>query len=647
MSEGRVEELKEKIEKWQEELDTIWKDKDTDAAEVERRNLRNLINQAKREIDEIENGPKEEEKIDLEKEFEEIKKSKDNKESEKNRLKLHIEKLREEQENYSSRKNTSYREIYDEYEKQIKESEKKLEELEKEESWEEKDKKLKTCTQLRMKYEKDIKEKEKEIREVERKIEDIEFGTEEAQEEIEIINKDGTKEKVKAPKILKLYEELKKLKGELKDLEGRRQECQELIDEIYGRDKEKEKRELEPEEIAYFHGQGDRVENTRDDRRANDEYFGFEKQGKGERKGPSNPGPSNPGPKNPGAKNPEPKNPGPKNPGAKNPEPKSPEAKSPEANTTKDDLIFVTYDAKLGTYKIISASKDKPFTKEISTRDLTSLKEFDDFKADMYLKYGDDKCKHVDLFTTYMLNEFDKKYDTNKVENFIKAANKEEEISRNTSISYYMDGIYGRKHSEYESNFFMGLANQQKQLGLANVYKNQYIRFIEKHDKIRHAMAQLNKFINNLDPKTRMLGAGKEEVKKEEENREPIKKETERKSFIPQYSISAMNLVSRINQCKSIDDLNAIKEENKDTIWSNEDDINLIENAFNEKNQKLINKKDEERNNKKSKYNIKNNPKLIGIRRIKYAAKNKIKKIREKDKKNEEKRKQKGTEEVR
>lgn len=325
MSEGRVEELKEKIEKWQEELDTIWKDKDTDAAEVERRNLRNLINQAKREIDEIENGPKEEEKIDLEKEFEEIKKSKDNKESEKNRLKLHIEKLREEQENYSTRKNTSYREIYDEYEKQIKESEKKLEELEKEESGEEKDKKLKTCTQLRMKYEKDIKEKEKEIREVERKIEDIEFGTEEAQEEIEIINKDGTKEKVKAPKILKLYEELKKLKGELKDLEGRRQECQKLIDEIYGRDKEKEKRELEPEEIAYFHGQGDRVENTRDDRRANDEYFGFEKQGKGERKGPNSPNSKNPESGNPGPKKTEPKDPGAKNPGIKNPESKKPE----------------------------------------------------------------------------------------------------------------------------------------------------------------------------------------------------------------------------------------------------------------------------------------------------------------------------------
>ena len=35
--EERINELEENIKKWREELDTVWKGKDTDAAEVERR----------------------------------------------------------------------------------------------------------------------------------------------------------------------------------------------------------------------------------------------------------------------------------------------------------------------------------------------------------------------------------------------------------------------------------------------------------------------------------------------------------------------------------------------------------------------------------------------------------------------------------
>ena len=58
MENTKVEELKEKIEKWQEELETVWAGKETDAAEVERRNLRNLISNAKKEIEEIENPKK-------------------------------------------------------------------------------------------------------------------------------------------------------------------------------------------------------------------------------------------------------------------------------------------------------------------------------------------------------------------------------------------------------------------------------------------------------------------------------------------------------------------------------------------------------------------------------------------------------------
>ena len=281
--EEKLEELKARIAKWQEELDTVWAGKETDAAEVERRNLRNLIANAKREIEEIEN-PKTQNELgnnfdDLKKKFEEIKKEGQDKAVEKNRLRHHIERLTEERENYASQKNTAYKDIYNEYTKQIEDAEKEIEELEKEEPQAEQDKKIRTVTALRQEYETQIRDKEKEIRVVKRQIEDIEYATEEAMVEKEL--EDGTK--VKTPKVLELYKDLEKLEKELKDLENKKDECQQYLDEIKGK---VESRELDPEEIKYFHGQGDVVENTRDDRRANDEYFGFEKVKPGMRKEP-------------------------------------------------------------------------------------------------------------------------------------------------------------------------------------------------------------------------------------------------------------------------------------------------------------------------------------------------------------------------
>ena len=129
----KVEELKEKIEKWQEELETVWTGKETDAAEVERRNLRNLIANAKREIEEIEN-PKTQNELGnsfdaLKKEYEDIKKKDADKKLQINRLKNRIDKLTDERENYASLKNSSYKDIYDEYTKQIEEAEKEIKEL--------------------------------------------------------------------------------------------------------------------------------------------------------------------------------------------------------------------------------------------------------------------------------------------------------------------------------------------------------------------------------------------------------------------------------------------------------------------------------------------------------------------------------------
>ena len=312
--EKRINELEENIKAWREELNTVWQGRDTDAAEVERRNLRDLINNAEREIDqlrgnaEIVNENPEERFNKLKEEFEKIKQgNSDDKLVEINKLKLQIERMKEERENYASRKNTEYKEIYDAYtkgtdrkekvivtdektgeqkeeektihSKGIEDLEKDLEQLEKE--YEkgksgERDKNIRAVTALRQEYDKQIKDKEKEIRKIKRQIEDIELGTDEAMVEKEL--SDGTK--VKTPKILELNKDLDKLEKELRELISNRDECEQVINQLKGIEKE-EKPEYTEQQNAeytkYFHGQGDIPENTRDDRRANDEYSGFEK----------------------------------------------------------------------------------------------------------------------------------------------------------------------------------------------------------------------------------------------------------------------------------------------------------------------------------------------------------------------------------
>ena len=300
----RIEELEKNIANWQEELDTVWNGKNTDVAEVERRNLKNLIDNAKKEIDELKGIEKSEENLqDPIELLEELKAEKDKNEREKSELERHLARLEEERENYASKKNSSYKDIYDEYTSQIDKIKEKLEKMEQEKEDEDKDRKIRTLTKGKMDVEKEINDIQKQIskkeKEIERKlrrkqeeIEDIEFGTEDAMEEKEL--SDGTK--VKVPKINRLYKELDELKESLnkeldelketlKEKEELRDEFEQFINELKGIEKE-EKTEYTPEQnheyTKYFHGQGDIKENDRDDRRANDEYFGFEgDRGKG------------------------------------------------------------------------------------------------------------------------------------------------------------------------------------------------------------------------------------------------------------------------------------------------------------------------------------------------------------------------------
>ena len=113
-----IEELERNIEQWQNEIDTVWAGKDTDAAEVEKQ---------------------------------------------RKELNRHLDRLKEERKNYESQKNGSYKDIYEEYTKQIKKIEEKLSKKAEKHSQEEKDRQIKVLTKGRMDAEKEIKKIEQQM----------------------------------------------------------------------------------------------------------------------------------------------------------------------------------------------------------------------------------------------------------------------------------------------------------------------------------------------------------------------------------------------------------------------------------------------------------------------------------------------------
>lgn len=325
-NEKRKQELQEAIERWENEIETVWKDKTTQAAQDEVRNLRNLIANARREIDEIDgnvqqNTPTDDR--DPEEVLRTLKTEKERQNAEKGRLRLSIERLKEEREDYTGNKD-----LYDEYTRKIEETEKELaraemsqtdrykrittlrisieglkerrekqkdnklayegftntiEKLEKEyeeltKIEEEREKNIKLLTKGRMKEEEAKREIEAQIRKKQQEISEIEYDTENAMEEIEL----SSGEKVRQPKVLRLYKELDELKAQLKGKDDKIKEYQDAIDELKGikKDKEVEPHEMTPDEVRYYHGQGDyreyggeNGEDTRKNRLDNDQYF--------------------------------------------------------------------------------------------------------------------------------------------------------------------------------------------------------------------------------------------------------------------------------------------------------------------------------------------------------------------------------------
>ena len=222
-----------------------------------------------------ENPEKDVENMTPEELLEQLKKGEIDTKKQKTELTLSIEKLEDEKKAYESQKNTAYKDIYQEYENAIQKKKEELENLEKNEI-EGKNKKIRILTQGKMMQEEKITEIKKKIESKQREIKNIQYGTEKAMQDKKL--KDGTNAKV--PKVFEQYKQLFKLQEELEKEIAKQNEYQTYINQLKGIEKEEKpqytQKQME-EYTKYFHGQGDIPENNRDDKRANDEYFGFEK----------------------------------------------------------------------------------------------------------------------------------------------------------------------------------------------------------------------------------------------------------------------------------------------------------------------------------------------------------------------------------
>ena len=323
----KIEELNASIKNWQEEIDNVWSKRNTNASQDEIRNLRNLINNAKREIDRLEgneNVVTQTSEVNPEEVLKKVQKEKESETAEKGRLKLSIERLKEERKDYTGNKDlydeytrkieevekelgklemtqtekyerittlkinldglkekrekfVDNKEKYEEYTKIIEKVEKEYEELIKKE--EEKEKNIKILTKGKIQEEKEKKEIESAIKKKQLQISEVEYDTENAMEEVEL----SSGEKIKQPKVIRLYKELDELKKKLKGKDDKIKEYQDAIDQLKGIEKEKQNHELTPDETRYYHGQGDlreyggeNGEDTRKNRLDNDQYFAEE-----------------------------------------------------------------------------------------------------------------------------------------------------------------------------------------------------------------------------------------------------------------------------------------------------------------------------------------------------------------------------------
>lgn len=179
-----------------------------------------------------------------------------------------------------------------------------------------------------------------------------------------------------------------------------------------------------------------------------------------------------------------------------------------------DETIVIEFSAKERKYKVINEDRDSKEDFEMTIDEIINSKEFSDFKEDILFN-RDENLENMDTYLSFILNKSDNKWNTNKLENYINALNKKEAISAKTDIYYNMNGIYSKEYDEVSSNFFMDTANKHSNLGIADVEKNTWTKFLEKHDKIRKGIFNARKIANrvkNLVSKNKSLNGEPQKV---------------------------------------------------------------------------------------------------------------------------------------
>lgn len=499
-----------------------------------------------------------------------------------NVLKGKIERLKEEQEIYKYDKA-----VYDEYTKSIQQVEEEISKLEsmntmdakkeiKSKINEKKDEAIKKVTALRIEKEKLIADKELEISKKEIEAQEIlqKAGTEEAMLEKEL--SDGTK--VKVPRILETYKELDKLKDELKQFENDKEDCQKYIDELKGIEEKVETRQLEPEEIRFFHGQGDLPKDIKENVAANNEYFeigeaGEAKKVKVEKEKIELNQPSIKSQIKPQSQ----------------PQSQPQQEHKPQSQTQtktekkQEPKMYIDFYAKDQKYKLIYQEGVKVISKDISLKDIVSDDKYKGFVERLQEKATESQLKEIDPYIAYIIAQTEM---SDKFNDYIKATLNKDSKLDSIGIKYNMNGIYGRKYSSEMSSDIMNYANTYEEKGIATVQKGRFTRFLESHSGIRNVWEKVTKIGNKkellLPPSTQT-----KEVKDSNDKKDS-------KKIVPEYSITVMKVL----ESKTMEELKQKLEKiDRDSLTKDERDA-ISERWTNLRNQENMKSEDKDEKEK-------------------------------------------------
>ena len=163
------------------------------------------------------------------------------------------------------------------------------------------------------------------------------------------------------------------------------------------------------------------------------------------------------------------------------------------------------------------------------------------------------QIKNVDPYVAYMLHQVDKKFGGDaRLSNYMKSVAKLDEKSKFTTISYDVNGIFGRGFDEKLSDEILKNANWHSKNNLADLKeKTAFTTFMEKHENFRAIyqffanIADVKKF--KINRKQKALPAGGNEEQNIDNNKGRNSSEKDKKSFKERYKVVEKQLKNKAN----------------------------------------------------------------------------------------------------